>query len=149
MFNNCSTAVWWGQRVIDQTVTLWQEQRWVSTWTGERRRWGSLSSLVISSSAAVLTFTQSLLGNRANVETMRLPWVTPGWCHLRPDLARWFQFCSVPDVPHLNIHPVGLKTHPWSHNGWLTWLLGICFAHKTQQMTLNRFWSGSEVYRQG
>lgn len=47
-----------------------------------------------------------------NAETVRLPWVTPGWCHLWPNFVCWFQLCFVPDIPHLNIRPVGLKTHP-------------------------------------
>lgn len=97
-------------------------------------------------SAAGLAFTQSLLGKGGDMEKVRLPWVTPGWCHLQPDL----QLCSIHHLPDWNM--VGPKTRLV-----MCFMISSRFAHLLIGNLFiyffanngNMFWCGCEIQSDG
>lgn len=98
--------VWWGQRCKSSCDTPAGTKgvnlnRWEQLHeTGWPHRWHHPRAI------------QGLQGICGDTEKVRLPWVTPGWCHPQPDPWLCFQVCSIRSAPHLNICSAGLGAHP-------------------------------------
>lgn len=71
---------------------------WEPTWTGERQT-DLIDDIIVKNSSWAHFFVQRPLGVCGDIEKVRPLWVTPGWCHLQPDL----RVCSIHNAPYLHV----------------------------------------------